>query len=136
MAARELDEVNVMAIAHPKPQTVTLDTPLSKAADKMLRVKIHSVIVVDNNAKPKGILSTFDIVKTAFLSPEKAKNIPVGKMIEGQKPIFIYNEVTLRDALNLMVDKNVRSLPILDYEDKIVGIITMSDIMRFVREKL
>ncbi|OHD53674.1 MAG: hypothetical protein A2Y33_07065 [Spirochaetes bacterium GWF1_51_8] len=134
----EMDDVNVMNIAHPKPQMVSKDTPLFKAADKMLRLKIHSVIVVDNeeSGKPMGVLSSLDIVKTAFLSTEKAKNLPVGSLIEGQKPYFVYQEVSVRDVLNLMVDKGVRSLPILNEKDKICGIITMSDVMRFVKEKL
>jgi len=136
--ANELDEVNVMMIAHPKPQTVSKDTPLFKAADKMLRLKIHSVIVVDDESGGKllGVLSSLDIVKTAFLSAEKAKNIPVGNLIEGQKPYFVYQEVSVRDVLNLMVDKGIRSLPILNDQDKVAGIITMSDVMRLVKEKL
>lgn len=132
----ELDDVKVMAIAAKKPQTVSADTTLSKVADKMLRVKIHSVTVVDDKGNPIGMVSSLDLVKTTFLSAEKTKDMPVGKLIENQKLYFIYDEVSLRDALNLMVDKNVRSLPIKSFEDKLVGIITMSDIMRFVREKL
>ncbi|NPV00483.1 MAG: CBS domain-containing protein [Brevinematales bacterium] len=136
--ANELDEVNVMTIAHPKPQMVSKDTPLFKAADKMLRLKIHSVIVVDDESGGKllGVLSSLDIVKTAFLSAEKAKNIPVGTLIEGQKPYFVYQEVNVRDVLNLMVDKGIRSLPILNDQDKVAGIITMSDVLRLVKEKL
>jgi CBS domain-containing protein len=99
--ANELDDVKVSAIMEPKPQTVSPVTPLSKVSDKMLRMKVHSVIVVDDG-KPVGMISSLDIVKTTFIS-EKAKDMPVSKLIEGQKLFFVYDEVNLRDALNLMV---------------------------------
>lgn len=131
-----LDEVKVMAICATNPQTVTTDAPLAKVADKMLRVKIHSITVVDENRKPKGMVSTMDLVKTTFMGGDKAKDIVVSKLIENQKLLFIMEEMSVRDALNLMVEKNVRSLPITDFEEKLLGIITMSDIMRFVKEKM
>lgn len=131
----ELDEVKVIDLANKKPQTVNKDMPLSKAADKMLRDKVHRVIVTDNNGKPIGVVSSWDIVKISFIS-DQAKNMPVSKLIEGQKFLFVYEELTARDALNLMVDKNIRSLPIMSLEEKLVGVISMFDIARFVREKL
>lgn len=136
MHHNELDEVKVMAIAAKNPQTVNPDMALAKAIDKMLREKIHSVIVTADGGKPVGIVSSLDIVKTAFLGSEKAKDLPISKLIEGQKLLFVYDEMSVRDALNLMVDKNVRSLPILDMEENLEGIITMSDIAKFVRKKL
>lgn len=132
--ASELDEVKVSAIMEPKPQTVSPDTPLSKVSDKMLRMKVHSVIVVDDG-KPIGMISSMDIVKTTFIS-EKAKDMPVSKLIEGQKLFFVYDEVNLRDALNLMVDKNIRSLPILNFDEQLIGLISLFDIAKFIRQKL
>ncbi len=132
--ANELDDVKVSAIMEPKPQTVTPDTPLSKVSDKMLRTKVHSVIVVEEG-KPIGMISSLDIVKTTFIS-EKAKDMPVSKLLEGQKLVFVYDEMSLRDALNLMVDKNIRSLPIMNLDEKLVGLISMFDIAKFIRHKL
>jgi CBS domain-containing protein len=74
-------------------------------------------------------------LKITFLNGS-LKEIPVSKLIEGQKLIFVYTEVTLRDALNLMIDKGIRALPVLDYEDKLVGRISLTDIAKFVKEKL
>ena len=131
----ELDEVKVIDLANKKPQTVNKDMPLSKAADKMLRDKVHRVIVVDLDGNPIGIVSSWDIVKVSFIS-DQAKNMPISKLIEGQKLFFVYDEVTARDALNLMVDKNIRSLPVLNLDRKLAGVISMFDIAKFVREKM
>lgn len=131
----ELDEVKVGAIGKRTPFTVNLDMPVSKAAEKMLREKVHSVVVIDKNGKTAGIISAWDILKITFLS-ESAREMPVSKLLEGQKLIFVYEEVTMRDALNLMIDKGLRALPILDDKDTLIGKISLTDIAKFVKEKL
>ncbi len=131
----ELDEIKVVSVANKRPPTVNMDMPLSKAADKMLREKAHRVIVTDKNGKPVGIVSSWDIVKVSFIS-DQAKNMPVSKIIEGHKLIFVFDEVSVRDALNLMVDKKIRSLPIMNFDEELVGLISLFDIAKFVREKL
>ncbi len=133
--ANELDDVKVGTIGIKKPFTVTLEMPVSKAAEKMLREKVHSLIVVDKTGKPVGVVSAWDVLKITFLS-ESAREMPVTKLIEGQKLLFVYTEVSVRDALNLMIDKGIRALPILDEGDNLVGKISLTDIARFVKEKL
>ena len=130
----ELNDVTVKIFTNKKPPTVSADMPLSKAADKMLREKVHSVVVLDNG-KPVGVVSSWDIVKTSFIA-EKAKEMPVSKLIEGQHLYFVFEEVSLRDALNLMVDKNINSLPILNESEELVGMVRLFDIAKFIREKL
>ncbi len=131
----ELDDVKVGAIAVKNPLTMTEDMHVSKAAEKMLREKVHSIVIVDKNSKPVGMLSAWDVLKIAFLS-ESARELPVSKLIEGQKLLFLYEEVSIRDSIALMVDKGVRSLPVLDEKDKLVGKISLTDIARFIVEKL
>jgi len=131
----ELDEIKVASLANKQPPTVNVDMPLSKAADKMLREKAHRVIVTDKSGKPLGIVSSWDVVKVSFIS-DQAKNISVSKLIEGQKLIFVFDEVSVRDALNLMVDKKIRSLPVMNFDEELVGLISLFDIAKFVREKL
>lgn len=131
----ELDEVKVDVVGVKPPFTITTDMPISKAAEKMLREKVHSIVVVDKNSKPVGMISAWDIMKVTFLS-EGSRDLPVSKMIEGQKLVFVYSEVSVRDALNLMINKGIRSLPILDDQDALVGKVSLTDIARFVKEKL
>lgn len=131
----ELDDVKVEAVGVKPPFTITADMPISKAAEKMLREKVHSIVVVDKNSKPVGMISAWDIMKVTFLS-EGSRDLPVSKMIEGQKLVFVYSEVSVRDALNLMINKGIRSLPILDDQDALVGKVSLTDIARFVKEKL
>lgn len=131
----ELDDVTVAAIGVKQPFSVTLDMPVSKAAEKMLREKVHSVVVVDKNGKAVGMVTAWDIMKITFLS-EGAREMPISKLIEGQKFTFLFTEVSVRDALNLMINKNIRALPVLDDNENLVGKISLTDIAKFVKEKL
>ena len=133
--ANELDDVKVGALGVKVPFTVTVDSSIAKAAEKMLRERVHSLIVIDKAGKVAGMISAWDILKTTFMA-EKTKEMPVSKLIEGQVIVYIYTEMPLRDALNLMIDKNIRAMPVLDEGDKLVGKISLTDIAKFVREKL
>lgn len=131
----ELDEVKVGVLGRKDPFTVSEDMPVIKAADKMLREKVHSLIVVDQKGKPVGILDSWDVMKVTFMG-ENGKDLPVSRVVDKKKFFFVYEEVSLRDALNLMLDKGVRALPVLDDQDNMVGKISLTDIAKFVREKL
>lgn len=131
----ELDDVKVGSIATRTPYTVGSDMPVTKAAEKMLREKVHSLVVTGPAGKVVGLVTAWDVLKISFMG-EKAKDIPVSKVIEDQKFFFVYTEVSLRDALNLMIDKNVRALPVLDESENLVGKISLTDVARFVKEKL
>ncbi len=131
----ELDEVKVGTIGRKVPFTVTEDMPITKAADKMLREKVHSLIVIDQKGKPVGILDSWDVMKVTFMG-EGGKDLPISKVMDKKKFFFVYEEVSLRDALNLMLDKGVRALPVLDESDNLIGKISLTDIAIFVREKL
>jgi predicted transcriptional regulator len=49
---------------HPAVKTIGVETPLLEAARNMCREHIHRLIVVDEDAKPVGILTTLDLVAT------------------------------------------------------------------------
>lgn len=131
----ELDDVKVGAIARKDPFTVSIETPVSKAVEKMLREKVHTIIAVDKGNKPVGVISAWDILKVTFLA-ESIKEMPISKLLEGKKLYFVYTEVSVRDALNLMIDKSIRALPVLDENDNLIGKISLTDVARFVKEKL
>jgi len=59
------------SVGHPMSspvQTVTPETPIHEAAGTMLDRDIGSLVVVDEDDRPEGILTTTDL--TAYLSPD------------------------------------------------------------------
>ena len=128
-------ETLVKDLAFPTPKKVVLSDPLSKVSDKMLRAKIHSVIVVNEAIEPIGIISSWDLVKISFLG-EKAKDISVSKILKEQDLKTIQQDRPWTEAFDTMINYHIRSLPVVDKTGKLAGIITLSDLAKFVRTKI
>lgn len=113
---------------------VGLKDPITKAVDKMIKSKISGVIVLDKE-KPVGIIYATDLVKYIF-APEKAKDILVEEIIEKQEEIVLQEDMSLKDALKLMLSKNKRKLPVVNSQGEIVGVFSMVDAVKYLVELL
>ncbi len=130
----DLSKALVENIMHRDVITVLEDDPVTRAAEKMLKSRIHSVIVVDLKGNPKGVISSFDLVKVTFM-PNFSKDLKVKTMIVKQDLITIPPDATLQDALKTMVVNNIRKLPVLDSSGKLIGVLSMFDIAKFMLEE-
>jgi len=119
------------------PAVVTPEESLKDAIGKMQQGHFRHLPVVDNAGKLIGMLSDWDI---RLISPSLAF---VGKgdamvqlsLVTVQQaavfdPIFIKPETTLKEAAELMLRWQVGGLPVADDNDKLIGIITYTDLLR------
>ena len=87
-----------------------------------------------------GVVSNFDFLKCFAFNPGRmvpAYDDLLSRMVvDVMTPEFIYvDPVTkLTRVLQLMVDHRMKSLPVLDAEQRLVGIIAREDIMRALTE--
>jgi CBS domain-containing protein len=98
------------------------------AAKMMEDAKVGSIIVMENNT-PVGIVTDRDfaikIVAQGFSGTTPVKQIM-------SSPLFSINpDETIRTAADLMHDRGIRKLPVMDGE-KVVGIITATDIVNLL----
>ncbi|MHA1298562.1 MAG: CBS domain-containing protein [Candidatus Helarchaeota archaeon] len=106
-----------------KPKVVTPDTNISEAAELMLREKVSGLPVVEND-KPVGLITYNEMTKIC----KKLDNIPLSKL-GSKRPITVSVNDRLIHARNILFDKNVSVLPVLD-EGKLVGIISEGMVAR------
>ncbi len=112
-------------------ETIEKDENISKAARKMREKGIKSLLVVDNG-KIIGIITTTDIIKKAMTTGKINTKVST---IMTPHIITISCETPVKEAARIMVENKIRHLPITD-QDKIVGIISDRDILRaLVSEK-
>lgn len=52
----------VRDLMSPDPVTATPETPIAQLAQMMMDAQIHRIIIVDNQHRPVGVVSTIDIV--------------------------------------------------------------------------
>jgi CBS domain-containing protein len=106
--------------------TVTRDLPLKDVAVVMTEKNVGSVIVTENG-KPVGIITERDIVRA--IGSGKSLEIPADKIMTASL-ITIREDSPITGALSLMRSYNIRHLPVVDGEGKLVGIVSIRDIAR------
>lgn len=122
-------------------QTVSPETSMHEAIAKMVRHKIRRLVVLSTEGRIIGIVSEGDIAKNypSNVNPFSAagpESIPGAKDVRGilsKNVITISQNQPLEEAAKVMADYHVGGLPV-EHDNKLVGIITESDIFRaFVR---
>lgn len=126
------------------PQTITSDTVISKALEIMRRNDFHRLPVVDADGRLCGLvtgglveeesgskstsLSIFEL--NYLLSKTAVEDIMIKNVTT------ITEDVILEEAAQVMIDKEIACLPVVDSENKVVGIITEKDIFQAFNDVL
>ncbi|MFW5449990.1 MAG: CBS domain-containing protein [Methylophagaceae bacterium] len=105
---------------------------LDQAVTLMMEHHIGSLIVTENG-KVVGILSERDLLrilhdKHAMWTPLMVSNAMT------PDPIVCHPDNTLEEVMNMMVDNNVRHLPVV-YEGKLEGMLSITDIVEELLKK-
>lgn len=116
---RSKGEEGIWAVS---PDTSTLDA-LRFMADR----KIGALIVLDEGILA-GILSERDLVYRIAENRSIDLETPIGEYMTS-KVITVTSEHTINDCMNIMVNRRIRHLPVLD-EDKLVGLVSIGDVVK------
>lgn len=117
--------------------TVPPDTSLQKAKEIIDEKRINHLLVVDKNGNLIGIVSDRDIKQTSA-SPATALSVHelnylltqlTVEQIMSKKIITIPPGTTIERAALIMQKNRINALPVIE-DEKLVGIITSSDVMR------
>ena len=122
---RDIMEKNVVTIEHDK---TALD------AARLISEKDVSFLVIMKNNVPIGVLSESDFVKRLAVNDRKASEVNISKIMSS-KFRWVEPETEIEDAIQKMLNNNIRRLVILD-NNKLAGVITQTDLTGFLRDKL
>ena len=122
---RDIMEKNVITIEHDK---TALD------AARLISEKDVSFLVILNGDTPVGVLSESDFVKRLAADNKKASDVIISEIMSSNFR-WVEPETELEDAIQKMLNNNIRRLVILD-NNKLAGVITQTDLTGFLRDKL
>jgi CBS domain-containing protein len=108
-------------------KTVRPDDTALDAVRKMNKFRIGSVIVV-NNKRPVGIITERNILQEIVEPRHDPATVKV-KDIMTRPLITVDPHTAVDEAAKIMATKTIKTLPVVD-KDKILGILTSSDIVR------
>ncbi len=97
-------------------------------AKKMKQHDVDSVVIVDEKAMPIGIVTEGDIVRR-LLSRKRHTLFVKAKHIMSRPVLSVHKDTDMERAAQLMVEKKVRRLCVVDELQKLTGIVTQSDIL-------
>lgn len=106
---------------------------MSVAAQIMSDVDCGSVPVVDAAGRVIGMITDRDICMAAYRLARPLAEIPVSSASSGEV-ITVREDDTLHTAERRMHTGQVRRLPVVDPEGRPIGILSISDLARHVRE--
>jgi len=122
-SGRALDDVKVSEVMSKKPIQVAPTYPIPEVASLMLKNKISSIIVVNDDGKLAGIVTKTDLCR--FYSQFEGLNLVKDYMTSPVVTIRPYDSV-FKAAL-LMMSKDISRLVVVERR-KVVGIITLTDL--------
>ncbi|MFV5263915.1 CBS domain-containing protein [Acinetobacter courvalinii] len=97
-------------------------------AIKIMAEKGVGALVVAEDEKVVGIFSERDYTRKIALMERSSNNTPVADIMTS-KVISVSLNHTVEECLQLMTDRHLRHLPVLD-EEKLVGFISIGDLVK------
>lgn len=123
-----------------EPTTVTVDTTIKRAASILAERQITSLPVVDDDGRVCGVVSEADLIRDAFADDPRSHMIPSddqGRSLaryvsEVMTPhaITVHESTDVAQAADLMTSTSIKSLPVVDDRQRVVGMISRSDLVR------
>ncbi|MDP1714047.1 MAG: CBS domain-containing protein [Anaerolineales bacterium] len=107
------------------------DATVYEALTFMAKHNIGALLVLRGN-KVEGILSERDCARKVDLAGKTSKKTKVSEIMTS-KVIYVEAGQQLEECMALMIDKNIRHLPVFDGQ-KLLGLISVRDVLKEVVE--
>ncbi len=122
---RDIMQKNVITIQEDKS---ALD------AAKLISEKDISFLVIVKDDKPIGVITERDFVRKIAVQDKQASLTPLSEIMS-YKFRWVKPSTEIEDAVQKMLNHNIRRLIVLE-DEKLVGVITQTDLADFLRSKL
>ena len=114
------------------------DEPIREAATLMRNRHVGDVIVVENREDgpvPVGILTDRDILIELLAEEVDLDSLTCGDVMSGELVIAKEDDEIL-DTIELMRDKGVRRIPVVNQQGGLEGVLTVDDLVELIAEQL
>lgn len=128
--------MNVVDIMSSPVYIINADEPVSHARKLMLKHRIGTLPVL-NDGKMVGIVTKSDISNRLAQAEPLWRRRPIDqipiKLLMTETVITIYPEASISQATTVMLENGIHNVPVVK-NGNIVGIVTRTDLMRYVAE--
>ncbi|RCW43533.1 CBS domain protein [Halopolyspora algeriensis] len=111
------------------PVCIQAEDTLVTVAAKMRDAGVGSLPMCDAQQRPVGILTDRDIVVGSVAEGSDPERTRAADIIK-QNPVCVGAGVPVDEALTLMSRNQIRRMPVIDMDQRLIGMIAQADIAR------
>ena len=111
------------------PRTIDPDQPVAEAAKLMKQEDVGIVPIVDDQNRLVGTITDRDITLRVVAEEKDPKSTTVSEVASSDL-VTVDPQQELDEALRLMAQHQVRRLPVVEEDGKLVGIVAQADVAR------
>jgi len=111
--------------------TITPDATVFEALNLMAEHNIGALLVMTGD-EIKGIVSERDCIRKVDVKGRNTKGTKISEIMTSDV-ITVDADQPLEDCMSLMIDKNIRHLPVCEGK-KLLGVLSVRDVLREVIE--
>ena len=109
--------------------SVTPDSSVYDALEYLEEKNLGCLVVIENETLI-GVFTERDYARKVILKGRSSKETFI-KDIMSSRPIFVDCDTSIDDCMELMTDKFIRHLPVLE-NGKMVGLVSIGDIVKYI----
>lgn len=110
--------------------TVDPETPVEEIADAMLEEGINSIVAIDDECQPIGILTSTDFVRIVAEGTPKSTTTVGDHMTENIATTR--SDVAIPEIAGKMVEYEISHFPVVDDAGEVIGIISATDLTTYI----
>ena len=124
-----MDDIFVARVMSSPVHTVSPDTLVEEAAQKMLDAEIGSVVVV-GDGQLVGILTNTDFVK--IVAERKPKDRTPVSAYMSDTAVTTTAQVPIAQVAESMIEHGIHHVPVVDDDGAVIGMVTTTDLASYV----
>jgi CBS domain-containing protein len=123
-----------------EPTTVTHGTTIKRAAELLAELQVTCLPVIDTDGRLCGVVSEADLIRDAFSADPRSHILAGSHAVQLRahlisevmtaRVVTVRESTDLAQAVELMTSATLKSLPVVNDQQHVVGVVSRSDIVR------
>lgn len=115
--------------------TAPLDEPVVQVAQRMRDLHVGAVVVVDEDGRPKGMVTDRDLVCRVLAEGRSLPSLRVREVMTADVEVLRASE-SIDGAVAKMREGGLRRLPIVDAQGQLAGMVSLDDLLVLLSAEL
>ena len=110
--------------------TVSPESSVYEALETLETKNLGSLVVLEENGKLDGIFTERDYARKVILKGRSSKETRVSDIMT-ESPVFVTPDDKIEYCMQLMTDKHIRHLPVLE-DNELIGLVSIGDLVKYI----